>query len=122
VRRPGEQGDHAGDDAGHTGQAVGAKIGADRAALGRTVGIQRHQRPPCHAPGGGDRRAGMPRQAHRVGIAVFDQPAFRRAEEFSQRIVQDDPGNCIEEGREFDDRTYCFLTKSMTMLPGSRWR
>ena len=96
-------------------------------AASRLAGIVKQtpvmtSRTPCHAPGGGDRRAGMPRQAHRVGIAVFDQPAFRRAEEFSQRIVQDDPGNCIEEGREFDDRTYCFLTKSMTMLPGSRWR
>jgi hypothetical protein len=28
----------------------------------------------------------------------------------------------IEEGRSLDDAAYCFLTKSMTMLPGSRWR
>jgi len=39
----------------------------------------------------------MPGQAHRVDIAVFDQPAFARAKEFGERIMQDDARDGIEE-------------------------
>ena len=64
----------------------------------------------------------MTGQTDRIDIVVFDQSAFGRAEEFGQRVMQDDARDGRKKGGGFDGPTYCLLTKSMTMLPGSRWR
>jgi len=44
----------------------------------------------------------MPGQLHRVGIAIINAAAFRRAEKLGQRIMDDEAAYFVEEGRVAD--------------------
>jgi len=99
-RRTGQQGEDLGNDAGGAVGFSRAHRHLDATPLDRHAREQRTQAGSRHQVRAGDGRTGMSGQPHRVGIAVLDPPAFRRAEELGQRIVNLDFRGLAEKRRE----------------------
>ena len=85
----------------HSGDAFVQGLGelhAHAAALGRLLRVEHGHGAMTEHIGGRNRRAGVPGQPHRVGIAVVQAAVLRRAEAFGKRVPCRQPGYLVEEG------------------------
>ena len=90
----GEQGSDGGDDTGGAIVAGIAHLHGDAAAFGQVVAVERAQTATDEEVGARNRRAGMPGEAHRIGVVVFKDATRCGAEEAGERVAHAH-GRCL---------------------------